>query len=452
MRIVDIREKTVPISRYADPTIAPLSLTTSLIAVVSDIRGEDGPLTGYGFASVGRFAQGGLISERFAPRLLAAAPDVLDDAEGNVIDPVRAWSIMMQGEKPGGHGERCVAVGALDMALWDLAAKARNEPLYRMIAKRFGRSTDAGPIPVYAGGGYYYPDNDIHRLQDEVARFKDLGLDRVKIKIGSAAIDQDVRRIEAVLAIIGCGKRLAVDALNSYARADALAAAHAIESFDLAWFEDICDPLDYETHRHIAEIYRPPVSAGEALFSAADARNLRLYGGLRPRHDVLTFDPAHCYGLPEYVRIVEAYEAHGWSRTDFQPHGGHLFGLHVTAGLGLGGCESNPCSFQPFGGFGDGDVIERGLISPPQALGLYQRRSVLPLVMASNRSLGQARCAGRCRRIVQAPERTRWPVSGHRRPRAFARRRRCVLLAVPGTAAQNAPNLRTNAHGDKGQY
>lgn len=378
MRIVDIREKTVPISRYADPAIAPASLTTSLIAVVSDVRGDDGPFTGYGFASVGRFAQGGMIRERFAPRLMAAAPDELIDVDGHAIDPGKAWSIMMQGEKPGGHGERCVAVGALDMALWDLAAKAREEPLHRVIAKKFGRSTDGGPIPVYAGGGYYYPDNDIDRLKEEVAHFADLGLDRVKIKIGSAAIADDIKRIEAVLAIVGSGKRLAVDAMNSYERSDASATSQAIEAFDLAWFEDICDPLDYETHKHIAEIYRPPISAGEALFSAVDARNLRLYGGLRPRHDVLTFDPAHCYGLPEYVRIIEDYETHGWSGRDFQPHGGHLYGLHVAAGLGLGGCECNPSSFQPFGGFGDGDVINGGMISPPKAPGIgFETRSAL---------------------------------------------------------------------------
>ncbi len=385
MRIVDIREKTVPISRYADPVIAPASLTTSLIAVVSDVRREDGPLTGYGFASVGRFAQGGLIRDRFAPRLLAAAPNELSDADGNAIDPNKAWSIMMRGEKPGGHGERCVAVGALDMALWDLAAKARSEPLHRVIATSFGRPTDTRPVPVYAGGGYYYPNDDISRLKDEVALFKDLGLDRVKIKIGSAAIDDDVKRIEAVLKIVGCGRRLAVDAMNSYERTQAVATARAIESFDLAWFEDICDPLDYETHKHIAENYRPPISAGEALFSKADARNLRLYGGLRPGHDVLTFDPAHCYGLPEYVRIVEDYEAHGWSREDFQPHGGHFFGLHVAAGLGLGGCECNPSSFQPFGGFGDGDVIKDGMLFPPElpGIGFETRASLIDLFRQS---------------------------------------------------------------------
>lgn len=377
MKIVDIREASVPISRYADPAIAA-SLTTSVVAVVSDRGGADGPLTGYGFASVGRYAQGGLIRERFAPRLVAASATVLCDDESGSIDPCNAWSVMMQDEKPGGHGERCVAVGALDMALWDLAAKAADMPLYRLLAKRFGGPSGAAQIPAYAGGGYYYPDDDLKRLEDEVARFQSQGFTRVKIKIGGAPLSRDLERIEAVLSIVGDGQCLAVDAMNSYGHDDALATAAAIQPHRLAWFEDICDPLDFELHRRVARLYEPPVSAGEALFSRPDARNLRLYGGLRPDHDVLTFDPAHCYGLPEYVRIIEDFEADGWSRRAFQPHGGHLYGLHVAAGLGLGGCECNPSSFQPFGGFGDDGKIVDGKVSAPEVPGLgFETRAAL---------------------------------------------------------------------------
>ncbi len=134
MRIVDIRERTVPISRHADPALPSGGLTTSIVAVVTDAVRGGKPVTGYGFASFGRFGQGGLIRERFAPRLLAA-----DDPDGNRLDPFRAWAAMMAGEKPGGHGERCVAVGALDMAVWDAAAKLAGQPLCRYLAERTGR-------------------------------------------------------------------------------------------------------------------------------------------------------------------------------------------------------------------------------------------------------------------------------------------------------------------------
>lgn len=378
MRITDIRESTIPLSRYADPADGPATLTTSVVAVVTDVPGSDGPLTGYGFASIGRFAQGGLIRERFAPRLCAATPADLLDPETGAVDPLRAWAAMMRDEKPGGHGERCVAVGALDMALWDLAAKAAGQPLHRLLRALYDGPADDDPVPVYAGGGYYFPTDDRARLADEARRFAALGLHSVKIKIGGRPLGEDLARIEAVLAVVGTGGRLAVDAMNGYSPAAALEAARALAPYRLRWFEDLCDPLDYETHRRVVEAYAPPVSAGEALFSAPDARNLLRYAGLRPGHDVLTFDPVHCYGLPEYVRIVQAFEGAGWSRRDFQPHGGHLFGLQVAAGLGLGGCECNPHNFQPFGGFADGQRIDGGVTLPPDAPGIgFETRAAL---------------------------------------------------------------------------
>jgi hypothetical protein len=112
MRIVEIHERTVPISRYADPTVPTGGLTTSAVALTTDVVRNGRPVIGYGFGSIGRFGQAGLIRERFAPRLLAAGDsDLVDRADSN-IDPFRAWKLMMVGEKPGGHGERCVAGNA----------------------------------------------------------------------------------------------------------------------------------------------------------------------------------------------------------------------------------------------------------------------------------------------------------------------------------------------------
>ena len=113
MRIVDILELSVPISRYADQTLPSGGLTTSMVVVITDVLRGGKPVAGYRFASIGRFAQGGLIRERFAPRLLAARDGDLVDEAGTSLDPFRAWKVMMTGEKLGGHGERCVAVGTL---------------------------------------------------------------------------------------------------------------------------------------------------------------------------------------------------------------------------------------------------------------------------------------------------------------------------------------------------
>lgn len=372
MRITDIRERAVPISRYADPSLPPGGLTTSMVAVVTDARRGDRPIVGYGFASIGRYAQSGLIRERFAPRLLNAADGDLADESGRNLDPFRAWATMMTGEKPGGHGERCVAVGALDMAIWDAAAKIAGLPLYRFLADRLGHhAAIPSAIPVYAGGGYYYPKDDIARLSDEMRRLADLGFTHAKIKIGGADLAQDQRRIEAAAKHLPGSGNLAVDAMNSYDGHAGRQAAEMLAPFGLWWFEDICDPLDFATLAGVASVYPNPIAAGEALFSVSEAKLLDRYGGLRRDRDVLLFDPVHCYGVPGYLQIIDHLAAQGWPRGAFWPHGGHLFCLHLVAALGLGGAEVNPLCFQPFGGLPDGKPsIEDGRAAVPQAEGI----------------------------------------------------------------------------------
>jgi L-alanine-DL-glutamate epimerase-like enolase superfamily enzyme len=331
MRIVDIRELSLPISRYADPWMPSGGLTTSIVAAITDVVRDGKAVVGYGFASIGRFAQGGLIRERFAPRLLAARDaDLMDDA-GTNLDPFRAWTVMMTGEKPGGHGERCVAVGTLDMALWDAAAKIAGLPLHRLLADRPAGPATTRAVSVYAGGGYYYPTDDVARLSDEIRRFRDLGYRRAKIKIGSAPLAQDLKRIEAVARQLDGPGHLAVDAIYAYTAATGIEVADTLAPLGLWWFEDICDPLDFETLAAVAQRYPASIATGEALFSAAEANLLDRHGGLRRDRDILLFDPVHCYGLPGYLQILQTLESRGWPRSAFWPHGGHLFCLHVLA-------------------------------------------------------------------------------------------------------------------------
>jgi D(-)-tartrate dehydratase len=370
MRIIDIRKRPIGISRYRDPRIPSGGLTTSLVAVVTDVVRGGQPVVGYGFASIGRYAQSGLISERFAPRLLrASAKDITTD-DGANLDPFRAWTVMMTGEKPGGHGERCVAVGTLDMALWDAAAKIADMPLHRFLAGLLGRNVTVSQVPVYASGGYPYPQNDIVALSEEIRHFADLGFTHVKIKIGGASLDHDLRRIEAAAAHLAGSEHLAVDAMNSYDPAMSVTAAKALARFGLRWFEDICDPLDFATHARVAACYAPPIAAGEALFSAAEAALLDRYGGLRRARDILLFDPVHCYGLPGYLRIIDTLTAAGWPRRAFWPHGGHLFSLHLVAALGLGGGEINPLAFHPFHGPPPALPVNAGRIRLPDVPGI----------------------------------------------------------------------------------
>jgi D(-)-tartrate dehydratase len=376
MRIVDVRERAVPISRYRDRSIPSGGLTTSIVAVVTDVMRAGRPIIGYGFASVGRFAQGGLIRERFAPRLLAM--NDVANRDGTTIDPFQAWEAMMKSEKPGGHGERCVAVGTLDMALWDAAAKIADVPLYHLLAHVTGqRAAGDATTAVYAGGGYYYPVNDVSRLADELRWMLDHGYTRAKIKIGGAPLDTDLGRIEAAAKLLPAD-HLAVDAMNTYDPESSVAAASALAPHGLWWFEDVCDPLDFPTHAAVASVYRNPIAAGEALFSTAEANLLDRYAGLRRDRDILLFDPVHCYGIPGYLQIIRLLETRGWSRQQFWPHGGHLFSCHVASALGLGGTEMNPLSFEPFGGLTDTMHVINGRMAPPDVPGVgFERKAEL---------------------------------------------------------------------------
>lgn len=359
MRLVDIRERTVPISRYRDPTLATGGLTTSLLAIVTDVERGGRPVIGYGFSSFGRYGQGGLIGERFAPRLLSANPGDLLNQDGTNLDPPRAWQVMMAGEKPGGHGERCVAVGTLDMALWDAAAKIAGQPLYRFAAARLGRPNPADPtVPLYASGGYPYPADDLVKLEAELTDLKRAGYTAFKIKLGNGPLEAELRRVEIARRILGPDTRLAVDAMNRFGPTDALEAVRAMGPFDLWWLEDLCDPHDFATLAESAGVTPCPLCAGEALFSLAEAKLLHAHGGLDPARDILLFDPVHCYGLTHYADIVAELERLGWPRSAFWPHGGHLFSLQAAAALGLGGSEVNPLSFQPFGGLPDESRLE----------------------------------------------------------------------------------------------
>ena len=175
MRIVSIRERTVPVaSAIANAYIDFSKMTLSHVALVTDVIRDGKPVVGFGFNSNGRYGQGGLIRERFVPRLTEADPKSLLNDAGDNFDPDRIWAVLMKNEKPGGHGERSVAVGTLDMAVWDAVAKIAGKPLFRLLAERHRRQADPR-VFVYAAGGYYYPGKGIEQLRAEMRSYLDRG-------------------------------------------------------------------------------------------------------------------------------------------------------------------------------------------------------------------------------------------------------------------------------------
>jgi D(-)-tartrate dehydratase len=285
------------------------------------------------------------------------------------VSPEKCWATLMRNEKPGGHGERSVAVGTIDMAIWDATAKIAGKPLFRLLAERETRQADPR-VFVYAAGGYYYPGKDNDALRREMASYVARGYSVVKMKIGGASIPEDALRIEAVLKEIGPQVRLAVDANGRFDLETAIAYAKMLRQYPLFWYEEAGDPLDYALQAALADFYPNPMATGENLFSHQDARNLLRYGGMRPDRDYLQFDCALSYGLVEFRRTLEALKTHGWSWTRVIPHGGHQMSLMIAAGLGLGGNESYPDLFQPYGGFPDGVAVKDGYVTLPDLPGI----------------------------------------------------------------------------------
>jgi L-alanine-DL-glutamate epimerase-like enolase superfamily enzyme len=363
MRIVDIRETAIPLkSNLANSSFDFSEMTTSVVAVITDVTRDGKPVVGYAFNSTGRYACGAAMRERFIPRILRAAPDSLLDTSGKNFDPQKILVCMMQREKAGADAERSIAIGTIEVAVWDAVAKIAEQPLHQVLADRYSGGKVAEKVFCYVGGGWYAPGQTFADVQDEMKRHLGAGYTMVKMKVGGLPLADDVRRIEAVKSVLG-NAQLAVDANCKFGRDEALAYAKALAPFRLRWFEEPCHPVDYALMAELAGTYDAPLATGENLYSTQDVENLVHFGGWRRDRDIIQIDPPQAYGIAQYGRTVAMLERHGWPRSALFPHGGNQMSLAIAAGFGLGGAESYPGVFGDFGGFADDARVEGGYIT-----------------------------------------------------------------------------------------
>jgi len=365
MRIVDIRETSVPLnSSLANSSIDFSEMTTSVVAVITDVKRDGETVCGFAFNSTGRYACGAQMRARFIPRVLNAEPRSVLNEAGDNFAPEKILAVMMRNEKSGGHSERSIGIGTIEVAVWDAVAKIACKPLHRLLAERYNGGKAMDKVFCYVGGGWYAPGKTIEHLQDEMRAHLDAGYTMVKMKVGGMPLADDLRRVEAVKSILPRGGKLAVDANSKFGRDEALAYARGLAPFDLRWFEEPCDPLDFALLAEIAAVYDPPLSTGENLFSTQDVENLVRFGGLKPqRNDVIQVDPPQAYGIVQYARTLAMLVRQQWPRSLMFPHGGNQMSLAIAAGFGLGGAESYPGVFGDFGGFADDAQIEDGYIT-----------------------------------------------------------------------------------------
>ncbi len=383
MRITAIREVAVPINSTIRNAVFDFSeMTTSVVAVITDVMRDGKPVAGFAFNSTGRYACGAQMRDRLIPRVMKAAAETLANDAGDNLDPAKILACMMQREKPGGHTERSVAVGTIEVACWDAVAKIADKPLHAVLADKFNGGNVITKVPCYVGGGWYAPGKGIRDLQDEIRMRLDEGYTTMKIKVGGAPVPEDVKRVEAGIEVVGASDRLAVDANAGFNRARALQYAQALKPFKLRWFEEPTDPLDYALLADVASIYDSPIGTGENLFSTQDVENLVRFGGMRPDRDIIQIDVPQSYGIVQFSRTLDMLKRHKWQRHSIFPHGGNQMTLALVAGFGLGGCEAYPDVFGVFAGFADDAKVDNGFLTLSDRPGIgFEAQNALYAVM-----------------------------------------------------------------------
>ena len=372
MRILEIMEKTVPFgSKIANSYINFSKMTGSVVAIKTDVIRDGKPVIGYGFNSIGRYSCSSILRDRMIPKIMNARPEEIYTEDNTNLDPFKIYKVLKSNEKPGGHGDRAHAIGAVDMAVWDAVSKIEEKPLYLLLAERYNNGAYDKKIYTYGAGGYYYDEDSDKRLTTELQSYLDMGFRDVKMKIGGADIRTDMHRIETALKLLGWdGSRLMVDANGKQDISGALEYAKEMRQFGLRWYEEPVDPLDYADLAILTENYEHSLATGENLFSFEDIRNLIRHGNMRADRDYIQMDCPLSYGLVEYMKVLDFLKNMGWSSRRCIPHGGHQFCANIAAGLNLGGNENYPGVFQPFGGFADNIPVENGYVSLPDVPGI----------------------------------------------------------------------------------
>ena len=387
MKITEIREISVPLRSTLRNSVFDFSeMTTSVVAVHTDVMRAGKPVIGYAFNSTGRYACGEQMRSRLVPRIMKADPDSLLDASGTNLDPAKILACMMQREKPGGHTERSVAVGTIEVAVWDAVAKIADKPLHVLLAERFNDGKVQTKVPCYVGGGWYAPGKGIPELEAEIRSRLDEGYRVMKIKVGGAPLDEDLRRLDAAIKVIGSASSLAVDANAAWNRDNAIRYAKALSPYHLKWLEEPTDPLDFALLDELTSFYDSPIATGENLFSTQDIRNLLQFGKLRADRDIVQIDVPQSYGIVQFSKSLEVMRERGWGRHSVFPHGGNQMTLAIVAGFGLGGCEAYPGVFGAFAGFADDALVEDGMIhlSDRPGIGFEGQKDLFALMQTIN--------------------------------------------------------------------
>ena len=324
----------------SDSTHGEMSHSGLIVARVRDAGGLEGVGYTYTVNDVGSRAIRALVEHDLAPAVVG------EDAR----DVDRLWERMWwRTHFCGRGGPAAFAMAAVDVALWDLEGKRRDEPLWRLLG---GHRRE---VPAYAGGIDLYFTLDA--LREQTRGFLDRGFGAIKMKVGRDRLSEDVERVAAIRDLVGTDFPLMADANMRWRVHEAIAAARALAPFDLVWLEEPIIPDDVNGLARVAVEGGLPIAAGENLHTVYEFEETIARGRVSfPEPDAATLG-----GITPWLRVARLAEARNLPVTS---HGVHDLHVHLLGAVPNG-------SWLEFHGFG----LERFLAEP---LRLENGRALAP--------------------------------------------------------------------------
>lgn len=287
------RIKEIEASAYTFPTDGPEAdgtfNWTDTTMVLVQVYADDVVGTGWTYGSMSTAA---LIRQTLAPLLTGR----------RVEEHPRLWQEMLVALRNiGRSGIGAMALSATDCALWDLRARSLETPLHHLLGEIHET------VPVYGSGGFTTYDDA--RLATQLQCWIELGISRVKIKIGESwgtREDRDLQRVGQAREVIGSEAELYVDANGAYRASQAVRLAAELEQLGVTWFEEPVSSDDISGLRYVRERCRADVAAGEYGYSLNDFQRLCAASAV----DCVQVDVTRCGGITELLRIAALAAAH----------------------------------------------------------------------------------------------------------------------------------------------
>ena len=277
----------------------------------------DAGITGWAYISFGMIAGGPWVVQTILEQEVRA---VLVGQDPTFPKRLRA-GLWKTTEYHGVQGVVQFAIAAADIALWDILGKAAGLPVYKMLGAYAER------VPAYSMCGWYYEnDGDLSQFKQAISAAFEEGFPAVKIKVGRASLDDDIRRIEAARGIAGKGRRIMVDANQAFNLNEAIRRGRVYQQMGCYWYEEPMPPYDHLAYAELARELDIPIATGENEYTKYAYADLISRRGV----DIVQPDNRRSGGVTEWMEIAAIASAFG---LDVASHGGGPTNVHMLLAM-----------------------------------------------------------------------------------------------------------------------